>query len=419
MEQQQPYHFETQKLVSRLYRDYYGKMVAALTRYFGLQQLDIAEDLVQETFEAAISNWSEKGVPQQPANWLFKACKNKTINWLRKKRFSGLPDEKLLNSGEELRLGELFLDHEIEDSQLRMMVACCHYAFSVKNQLIFVLRHIGGLTVRQIARGLLMTEEAVSKSVVRSKQLIRDQHLQFPEAGYHVLRQKLPEVHLILYLLFNEGYAATEGSAIVREELCFEAIRLVKLLTRSELENSDSHALLALFLFHASRFPAREAADGTLVDLESQDRSLWDSELIQLAVTCFKKSVVEKTYSKYQVEAAIAFEHAKAATFEQTNWPLIVDLYAFLLERDPSPAVHLNWLIAVFYSQGAEKAYEKLVALETKGLLTRNQYFFSLMGKIYQAMGDTVMAGSCYRQAIELTASLPEKKHLERLIAAL
>ena len=418
--QQAPFHFEAQKMVNHLYRQWYGKMVASLTRYFGLQKMEVAEDLVQETFESAIGSWSKKGLPDQPVNWLFRVCRNKAINWLRKKRFSHLPEAALLNTGENLSLDHLFLDHEIEDSQLRMMVACCHSSFSAKNQIIFVLRHVAGLTVRQIARGLLMSEEAVGKSIVRSKQLIREKELSFPEAGTKSLRQKLPELQLILYLLFNEGYASTEGDAMIREEFCFEAIRLIKLVVQNEgIRDADSLALLSLFLLHSARFAAREETEGKLVDLESQDRSLWDYDLIRLGQQYFMASVKEKNYSKYQIEAAIAFEHAKASSFEETNWSTISELYSFLVERDPGPTVYLNWVISLFYSAGPEAAFQKLTELEAKGLLVQNHYYFSLLGKIYMALNDTTLSAACFRQAIELSTSIPEKKYLERFLAFL
>jgi RNA polymerase sigma factor (sigma-70 family) len=419
-QEQPPYHFETQKLISHLYRQWYGKMVTSLARYFGLQQLELAEDIVQEAFESAIKQWEQKGMPDQPMNWLFKVCKNKAINALRKKRFEALPTESFLNTREEIKLETLFLDNEIEDSQLRMIVACCHPAFSAKNQLIFVLRHVAGLTVRQIARGLLMTEEAVAKSVVRSKQLIRDKNLSFPDPDYLKVKESLHEVHLIIYLLFNEGYSSTDGDSIMREELCFEAIRLIKLVTDNEkLKTADSLALFSLFLLHAARFPAREDVEKKLIDLESQDRQLWDHDMIALGQRYFRESIQEKNYSKYQVEAAIAYEHAQAPSFEETDWASICELYEYLLQSDPGAAVYLNWLIALFYSQGPLIAYEKFQEIDAKGRLVQNQYYFSLLGKMYMAMDDTALAASCFRQAIELTTSLPEKKYIERLLATL
>lgn len=418
--QQSPYHFEVQKLVGQLYRQWYGKMASSLARYFGLQQLALAEDLVQETFEAAIGHWGQKGIPDQPVAWLFKVCKNKTISALRRRRFSPFPADTALNGGEAVSLDELFLDHEIEDSQLRMVVACCHSAFSVKNQLIFVLRHVAGLTVRQIARGLMMTEEAVAKSIVRSKQLIREKQLSFPLPGQAGVRNKLDEVHLIIYLIFNEGYATTDSDSIISEELCFEAIRLIKLVAgMDDVKNADSLALLALFLLNAARFPAREAPEHQLIDLENQNRALWDEELIRLGQYYFRQSVAEPNYSKYQLEAAIAYEHAQAATFESTDWATICELYTRLLELEPGPTVYLNWLIAFFYSHGPLPALQKLHELDERALLHHNQYYFTLLGKLYMAVNDTVLAASCFRQAIELTSSLPEKTYLEKLIATL
>lgn len=418
--EQPRFHFEAQKTVNDLYRQWYGKMVTSLTRYFGLQQMEQAEDLVQETFEAAVTHWGQKGLPDDPVSWLFKVCKNKTINALRKKRYSPLPDSFLLNSKEQISLENLFLEHEIADSQLRMMVACCHPAFSVKNQLIFVLRHVAGLTVRQIARGLVMTEEAVAKSIVRTKQLVREKKFTFPEPGSVQVKEKLEEVHIIIYLLFNEGYASTDSDTIIREELCFEAIRLMKLVVGMDtVKTSDSLALLSLMLLHTARFPAREDMEKKLIDLETQDRRLWDQDMIRLGQRYFRESVAEKNYSKYQVEAAIAYEHAMAPSFEETDWASIHELYSFLLERDTSPAVNLNWLISLFYSQGPLVAFEQLQALDAGGSLPHNQYYFSLLGKIYMAMDDTMLAASCFRQAIELTTSLPEKRYLEKLLAML
>jgi len=417
---QAPFHYETQKLVNHLYRQWNGKMVTSLTRYFGLQQLEVAEDIVHDTFETAIQTWETKGIPHEPVNWLFRVCRNKTINLLRKKRFEVVSDAVSLSVDEKVNLETIFLDHEIRDSQLRMIAACCQFSFSQKNQLIFILRHVAGLSVRELSRGLLMTEEAVAKSIVRSKQLIRENNLTFPPPDYQVVVAQLPSIHLILYLLFNEGYAATEGDSIIRDELCFEAIRLMKLVVdREETATSDSHALLSLFLLHAARFSAREDLDKRLVDLESQNRSLWDGEMVQLGRLHFHESIKEKNYSKYQLEAAIAFEHSRSESFDLTDWPTILELYTLLAEKEPSQAVWLNWLIAVFYSKGGLAAFEKLQELDSRNLLPHNQYYFSLLGKIYLSMEDPMLAASCFRQAIELTTSLPEKKYLEKLLALL
>lgn len=399
-----------------LYRQLFSKMVAALASYFGLANLALAEDLVQETFITAYKHWSLKGIPDKPDAWLFRVCKNKALNAIAKKQAHAAGE---VNPPEEAKadyhLEQLFLDHEIKDSQLRLLFACCHHHLSPKAQVVLILKNICGLKVDEIARALAMTTEAVTKMCTRSRQTLTEQ-----KATLHVpfllqSHQRLNTVHTAIYLLFNEGYQATTGNEAIRKDLCLEAIRLAKTLVDiPEIRTTDTYALLALLYFHVARFDAR-TANGELIDLENQDREKWDRELIALGTTYFKK-VIGAPPSRFILEAAIASTHCTADTFANTNWNVVKGLYSHLQKLQSSPFVDLNYATATFYSDGPDAALSILQQSPHIIWIRKHYLYYTLLGKIFKSQNNRSLAIEHYNKARSLTNLESERKYLQKQI---
>jgi RNA polymerase sigma factor (sigma-70 family) len=405
--------------LNKIYREHYSKMVSALVRYFGLSSLAAAEDIVQDTFIAAFASWSVDGEPDNPTAWLFKVCKNKALNYLKS------PSSKVsevLSSDKGTRPTELdhfFLDDEIKDSQLRLLFACCDQRLSPKSQIILILKNLCGLKVQEIANALLMNEEAVTKSMTRSKHTIVESGSlvvpSVPEA-----RSRLSTVHTAIYLLFSEGYAATEGDSIIRRELCVEAMRLIKsILDMEELRNHDTYALMALMCFHSSRFEARIGAEGELMELEKQDRTRWDRELIRLGIHYLKYAHDANVTTRYVLEAAIASVHAIAEQFEDTNWKVIAGLYERLADLQSTPFVDLNRAVALFYASGPDEALHQLTKSRHINWLRNNYLYYALLGKIYAAKADGLIAISNYEKALSMCTLRAEQDFLRQKIVAM
>ena len=263
--------------LGQLYRENFGKMVTALVSYFGLQNLAQAEDIVQETFVSAFRNWEKQGIPDNPLAWLYKVCKNKVINELNKKTHQTELNYFQLNSKDTVsyHIDQLFLDTEIKDNQLRLLFACCHPVLSQKAQIILTLKSLAGFKVDEIARGMMMNEEAVAKMLVRTRKILKDNNIQLKVPFLLQSVPRLDAVHKTLYLIFNEGYSASSGNEFIRKDLCLEALKLCKsLLNVPEISNSETQALFSLMVFNIARFDARIGSKGEMIELELQDRNV-------------------------------------------------------------------------------------------------------------------------------------------------
>jgi RNA polymerase sigma factor (sigma-70 family) len=405
-----------------LYREHYSKMVSALVSYFGLSNFAVAEDIVQDTFVTAVEKWKVEGRPNDPSAWLFRVCKNKAINHLQKPGTPVFGD--FINPVTRLEnymdpIENLFLDHEIKDSQLRLLFACCDPRLSPKSQVALILKNLCGLKVDEIASALLMSEEAVMKSLSRSKQTLSDGGiLSVPDVNASAARLNI--VHTAIYLMFSEGYSATEGEAVIKRELCIEAMRLIKVILEiHHLRNHDSFALMALMCFHSSRFDSRIGTEGELIELEDQDRNLWDKELIRLAINYLKNAHDTHETSRFIYEAAIASVHCIAEKFADTNWPVIVGLYDRLSEIQRTPFVDLNRAVAIFYSKGADEALTELRKSHHQSWLKNYYLYYALLGKIYSAIGNGLEAIRHYEKALSLTRLRAEQEFLKRKILSL
>lgn len=394
-------------------------MVAVLSKLFGLRQLNLAEDIVQEALLQALHTWPYKGVPDNPSAWLYRVARNKAVDLVRRqKRWRDLQPEygHLLASEYTLSpaLQQSFEEEEIADSQLRMIFACCHPAIPRDAQIALALKTLCGLSVKEIAAAFLKDEETIAKRIYRAKEKIRQENisLEIPSAAH--LPRRLDAALHCLYLLFNEGYNSSQSDQLIREDLCEEAIRLAFLLTQNPLTNLPrTNALLALFCFQASRLNARLDADGNIVLLQHQDRSKWFRPLIQKGFAFLEKATQEET-SIYHLEAAIAYLHAVAPNFDATNWKAIYLLYAALHRQHASPVVALNKAIAAGYAENPKVALKELALI--KGLEDYHLYH-TAVGEMLVLDGQKEEACAHFRRALSLTATPAERQLLSEKIA--
>ena len=408
------------QVADQLYREVYGQLVASLVSFFGLPNIELAQDLAQETFLAALQHWPHT-MPDNPKAWLFRVCKNKALNHLQQQ--SGR--QELLNTSgyvqdanhQRYTLSRLFLDHEIQDNQLRLLFALCHPSLQPKAQVVLTLRIMAGFKVPEIARGLGMTVEAVKKTLVRARKAIKEQGrpLKVPYLMQSV--QRLQQVHAVLYLMFNEGYSASNGNEVIRAELCYEAMRLTKaLLALQQLATTETQALFALMLLNMARFEARTDASGALIGLEHQNRQLWHQPSIQTAYHYLQQARSGNRLSRYHIEAAIASIHCAAPTFAATDWCAIVKLYNQLLKFQPSAYVQLNRCIALAQCQGPEVAINNLQHAPWAASLQNYYLYHSTLGKLYQQCGQLQAARAAFATAATLTNLPAEQHYLEQLI---
>lgn len=401
-----------QHTLEHLFRHESGRMLAVLSKLFGLHQVEIAEDIVQETLLSALEAWKLKGIPENPRAWLYRSAKNRAIDYLRRERnFKERIVPTLLQRGQDADhhwLDGYFLDQEIEDAQLRMMFAVCHPAIPLEAQLALMLRTLCGLSTEEIAVAFLLSSDSIGKRLYRAKEKIRQEKLSLEVPAGAEIVERLDAVLHAVYLLFNEGYKSASDDTVVRRELCAEAIRLGALLARHPLSNTPkTHALLALMCFHASRLDTRLNPDGEIVLLEYQDRERWNRQMIALAYEHFTKSSQGEAISTYHLEAAIASYHAAAPSFSQTNWQAIFYCYNLLLKMQPSPIVALNRAIALGYAEGPVAGIEALTKIEG---LTQHYLWHTALGDFYEKKGDMMGALAAYQSALGLVTLPAEQR---------
>ncbi|MES1224221.1 MAG: sigma-70 family RNA polymerase sigma factor, partial [Bacteroidota bacterium] len=330
-----PASYDINKLTDHLFRHESGKMVAVLTKIFGIQNLETAEDVVQQTFIDAIRVWKLKGIPDNPSGWLFRVAKNKAIDNIRRNKHSVQYDfndneRKLLTSEYTLvtTMENLWNPGTIKDDQLRMMFTCCHPGISPENQVTLILKTLCGFSTVEIAKAFLTSEDTVSKRLYRTKEFFRDHKVAFKIPTVDEIKTRTDAVLSSIYLLFNEGYNSTEKKELIRKDLIEEAMLLGKLLTENKATQlPEVFALMALMCFHSARVDSRLTAAGEIILLPYQDRSKWNQELISLGNEYMNRAAFGNTISTYHLEAAIAYEHCIAESFDKTNWQLILEWY--------------------------------------------------------------------------------------------
>ena len=359
-----------EELASHLFRIESGKMVSVLTRIFGLSHIEIAEDIVQDTFLKALDEWSYNKIPDNPQAWLYKVAKNKTIDYLRHQKHiqEYESDISYLHKSEwtlSASVNNMFLDNEIEDSQLRMIFTSCHPVLPQESQLALTLKTLCGLSIKEISRALLTTEANINKRLFRAKQKLREEHLKFEIPAGEKLTERLDSVYKVIYLLFNEGYCSTESEKMIRKDLCAEALRLCQLLGEHQIgDKPKTFALLALMCFHASRLDARMDDEVYIILLKEQDRKLWHKALMKKGFEYMDLASSGEMLSEYHVEAGIAAYHSSAESFEATDWESILELYNILEKINPSPVTVLNKVIVISMIKGTEEAMKELQKIE-------------------------------------------------------
>jgi RNA polymerase sigma-70 factor, ECF subfamily len=400
--------------IERLYREESGRILATLIRLLG--DFDLAEEVVQEAFVAALEQWPAEGLPANPRAWLVSTARHKAVDRLRRRiRFQEKQKElERLVALEEQMTAPDPPDSLVADDRLRLIFTCCHPALAIEAQIALTLRTLGGLSTEEIARAFLIPVPTMAQRLVRAKQKIRAAGIPYQIPPDDLLPERLDGVLRTVYLVFNEGYAATSGDALVRRELCAEAIRLGRLLCELMPASPEARALLALMLLHDSRRDARMSADGEIILLEAQDRSRWDRMQIHEGLTLLQEALRTGDASEYALQAAIAGLHARAERAEDTDWRQIAQFYDLLLRILPSPVVELNRAVAVAMIEGPEHGLRLIDGIEARGELHNYHLLPAARADLLRRLGRWAEAAAAYRNALSLVTNDAERRFLER-----
>ena len=392
-----------ERTVEEVHRADWGRIVATLIRL--TNDFELAEDAAQDAFAAALERWSAEGIPDVPSAWIMRTARNKAIDAIRRRaRLKEILPTTTPEVSPEVDLGE------IPDDRLRLICTCCHPALALESQVALTLRTLGGLTTDEIARAFLVPEATMAQRLVRTKRKIRDAGIPYVVPDKDGLPERIESILTVIYLVFNEGYTATDGESLTKADLCAEAIRLARLV-RELTGSPDVTALLALMLLHDSRREARIDAKGELVTLEDQDRSLWDARKVAEALPLVEEALSSGPTS-FSLQAAIAALHARARVPEATDWPQILRLYDLLETVQPSPIVSLNRAVAVAMVEGPQAGLDVIDRLDEG--LERYHLLYAARADLLRRMGSTEAAAREYRRALELVGNEPERRFLER-----
>ncbi|PYT33941.1 MAG: RNA polymerase subunit sigma [Acidobacteria bacterium] len=392
-------------------------MVSRLARLLGPAHLDLAEETVQEAMLRALQTWPYQGVPENAGAWLFRVAHNAAIDAVRRNQVLGEKTDAIVS---ELARSATVIpndpdtEDQLRDDELRMIFMCCHPGMARDASVALSLKTVGGFSVREIARAFLADDAAIAQRLVRAKRQIRDQRLTLELPRGPELKRRLDSVLDVVYFMFNEGYAAHEGEALIRQDLCLEALRLGRLVAASSMAEPRVHALVALMALQVTRLPARVDEAGDLVLLERQDRGQWDQQLIALGFHHFDRSIAGDEVTEYHVQAAIAATHARAAGSEGIDWPVILQLYDQLLTINPSPVVALNRAVAVAKVRGATEALLEIEPLNSDPKLRDYYLRLAVQGHLLAELGRRAEAAECFRKALECSCSEPERRFLRR-----
>ncbi|MCW1924644.1 sigma-70 family RNA polymerase sigma factor [Luteolibacter arcticus] len=404
---------EIPRLAEHLFRQEAGKMISALTGIFGVHRLQLAEDVVQEALIRALQTWPYYGVPANPAAWLMQTAKNRALDLLRREKFFNDKQDEIAASLERLPEEGPQFDDEIRDHRLRLIFTCCHPQIPHDDRTLLALKTLCGFGIPEIASAFLASEAAVAKRLTRAKQKIEDLRIPYEIPSGNELAERLDAVLQVLYLLFNEGYKASNGDALVRADLCEEAIRLaVHLAEHPRTDSPRVHALTALMLLNASRLPARESPEGELLTLERQDRGKWDRQKIARGMLHLAQATSGETLSEYHLQAGIAACHATAQDDASTDWTRILAHYDHWMAMSRSPLVALNRAVALAKVQGAESALEAIAAISDRRLLESYHLYHAVLGDLAQQLGRDHEAADHFREAIRRTAVEAERVFL-------
>jgi len=410
---------EVSRLAEHLFRHEAGKLVSVLTGIFGLERLQLAEDVVQEALVRALQTWPYYGIPKNPAAWITQTAKNLALDLIRREKLFHDKQPQIIafveqwsadGGGDAARF-----DSELKDDRLRLMFVCCNPVLPQEAQTALALKTLCGFGTAEIAKAFLTTEAAIAKRLTRARQKVRERHIQFEIPSGQELSARLDGVLQTLYLLFNEGYNASSGENLIRAELCQEAIRLATLLAEHPAGNQPrTHALLALMFLNAARLPARVDLDGNILRLKEQDRSRWNRGMIERGILHLGQSAAGEELSEYHLQAGIAACHCSARDYESTDWPRILSLYDRLAEMDGSPVVALNRAVAVANVRGPKAGIEAVEAIEDQGTLEAYYLFYAVLGEFESQRNNFPAAANHFRKALQLTGVKSEQSLLSK-----
>jgi RNA polymerase sigma-70 factor (ECF subfamily) len=412
-------------ILDNLFRHEAGKITAVLTRIFGPHNLELAEDVVQDTLLKALDIWKFQGVPENPSAWLFAAARNKALDVLRRERHKkefAREYTALLTSAysASATINRLMHDHPIEDEQLRMMFVCCHPEVSPEGQVALILKTLCGFSVAEIAKAFITTSDNIEKRLYRARQYFREQEVKFELPSEKEISARLSGVYTAIYLLFNEGYSASHHDQLIRDDLVEEALRLGNMLACHPVTAlPETYALLSLMCYHASRLYGRVDDGGNFLMLKDQDRLRWNQGLIERGNYFLNRASTGKQVSSYHIEAAIAFEHCTAPSYAETKWEKILQLYNWLEQVRPDAIVRLNKLIVFSEVHGVKAALEEIQPLLNDPLLQQYYLLYVTIGDWYDQLGNKEEAIRYLSKAVDLAQSPVANNFLNRKIAAL
>jgi RNA polymerase sigma factor (sigma-70 family) len=417
--------FEFEKVrpvIDNLFRHEAGKLVSVLTRIFGPHNLELAEDVVQDTLIKAMENWKINGIPQNPTAWLFTAARNKALDVIRRERYQkefAAEVSPLLKSeysaGETIK--QLINENEIEDEQLRMMFVCCHPSIAEDAQVALILKTLCGFSIGEIAKAFLTNEETISKRLYRARQQFREEQITFVIPLSNELAQRLENVLIAIYLIFNEGYHSTSHDSLIRDDLVYESLRLSKMIIDHPLTRQpESLALIALLCFQSARLYSRMDKEGNLLSLREQDRSLWNPELIRQGAIYLRQASQGNSMSPYHMEAAIAYEHCAAKSYADTDWKTILQLYNWLYTQKKDAIIALNRLVVYGEVHGPLQALKESEQIIDKTILKNYYLYPATLGEWHAQIGNIEKATKKFEEAISLTQSKAERNLLLRKI---
>ncbi|MEV6947185.1 RNA polymerase sigma factor [Streptomyces sp. NPDC051172] len=411
---------DVEEAVAAAFREEWGQVVATLIRVTG--DWDLAEECAQDAFAQALTRWRHDGVPRRPGAWLTTTARNRALDVLRREAVGAAKLREAAVLARDEGPYDPDPDHDgddsgVQDDRLRLVFTCCHPALAIEARVALTLRTLAGLTTAEIARAFLVPEATMAQRLVRAKKKIRNAGIPYRVPPAHLLPERTTGVLGVLYLLFNEGYAATTGGDLVRTDLCAEAIRLARVLARLMPDEPETLGLLALLLLHDARRHTRVDAAGELVTLEDQDRTAWDRAEIDEGAALLETALRRGSPGPYQIQAAIAACHTAAATAEDTDWADIAGLYGELARFVPSAVVRLNRAVAVGMSEGPDAGLALVAELEHEGDLAGYHLLPATRADLLRRSGRTARAAEAYERALELVENDAERRFLEKRLA--